>query len=327
MEIDNLEIFPILDSVKEVVSQSRHVLYHHERIEAAVAGWGHLLEAGPSWDCDVHYFDGAEETVRWLFTLDVLNHSFWPDENEPVWEVAYRGDSYSGYYGLAVALKRAMEKGFPITSARYLSELPAKALESIFEGAGNIPMFDERLRNLRETGKNLLSRWDGDAVRLVDAAAGSAVRLVGLIAGSFPSFRDQALYGGKAVYFLKRAQIFAADLHSAFGGRLWGQFMDMDKLTAFADYKLPQVLRELGVLSYRPSLERRIDNRRLLESGGPEEVEIRAMTIRAVEALRNAFGRAGRTVTSPQVDNWLWRLGQNDSFRKRPYHRCRTIFY
>ena len=101
----------------------------------------------------------------------------------------------------------------------------------------------------------------------------------------------------------------------------------MDRLTAFADYKLPQVLRELGVFSYRPELASRIASRELIEAGSEEEVEIRAMTVWAVEHLKEEFLRRDRKLTSPQIDSWLWGLGQRDEFRKQPYHRCRTIYY
>ena len=101
----------------------------------------------------------------------------------------------------------------------------------------------------------------------------------------------------------------------------------MERLTAFADYKLPQVLRELGIISYHPELAARIDALEYLQAGSEEEVEIRAMTVWAVEELRRGFQEHGRKVTSPRIDNWLWQLGQMDAFRKRPYHRCRTIFY
>jgi hypothetical protein len=101
----------------------------------------------------------------------------------------------------------------------------------------------------------------------------------------------------------------------------------MERLTAFADYKLPQVLRELGVISYSQGLASRIDAMECLQAGCEEEVEIRAMTVWAVEQLRKGFQERGRSLTSPLVDNWLWQLGQMDVFRKRPYHRCRTIYY
>ena len=43
-----------------------------------------------------------------------------------------------------------------------------------------------------------------------------------------------------------------------FRGEGWGRFDDIGELTAFADYKLPQVLRELGILSYHPDLAKKL---------------------------------------------------------------------
>ena len=36
-------------------------------------------------------------------------------------------------------------------------------------------------------------------------------------------------------------------------------FTDLDQLTMFADYRVPQLLRPLGILEYRPALAQRID--------------------------------------------------------------------
>jgi hypothetical protein len=56
-------------------------------------------------------------------------------------------------------------------------------------------------------------------------------------------------------------------------------------------------------------------------------VEIRAATIWAVEAFKKSFEKAGKKLNSAKIDNWLWQLGQLEPFRRKPYHRCRTIFY
>ncbi len=63
----------------------------------------------------------------------------------------------------------------------------------------------------------------------------------------------------------------------------------MQRLTAFADYKLPQVLRELGIISYDRRLASRIDAMESLRAGCEEEVEIRAMTVWAAEQLEEGF--------------------------------------
>ena len=300
---------------------------HPEHVERVADQWSEALPETASWEHPCHFGDATAETVRWIFVLDVLNHCFWPDKGEPVWAIDYRNEPRSGYLGLAASLKRAMEEGIPVTNASTLSRISGDALERIFRGKGRIPLLEQRLHNLREAGKVLMEQWDGDAVNLVESAHGSAVRLVESVVAFFPSFRDEALYDGRQVFFWKRAQIFAHDLFLAFNGKGWGRFGDIHELTAFADYKLPQVLRELGVLSYSPETARKIDAGEELEPGGEEEVEIRAMTILAVDALRQAFHRRGKPVTAPAVDAWLWNLGQLEPFRKRPYHRCRTIFY
>lgn len=319
--------FPVLESVKPVVERARWVLFHPGLVDLCIERWGHTADAGSNWQHPCHFFDGGPETVRWIFVLDVLNHCFWPDEGEPVWAVSHLGEDWSGYWGLAAALDRAVENGVPVTSAVFLAGLSAGVLREMLSGTGEIPLFDARLQNLREAGRVLVSRWDADVLNLVESAGRSGVSLVRRVVEDFPSFRDESEYLGRPVYFWKRAQLFVADLHGAFEGRSWGAFEDMNALSAFADYKLPQVLRMCGLLEYHPELAAKIERRELLTAGSEEEVEIRAATVWAVEALKEAFLRRGTELTSVGVDGWLWQLGQLDHFRKHPYHRCRTIYY
>ena len=50
-----------------------------------------------------------------------------------------------------------------------------------------------------------------------------------------------------AVSFLKRAQIFAADVWARFGGEGYGEFHDIDSLTMFADYRLARLIKAYTV--------------------------------------------------------------------------------
>ncbi len=190
-----------------------------------------------------------------------------------------------------------------------------------------IPLFDMRLAHVHEVGRVLVERYAGQFTHIIEKAQGSAVNLALLLAQEFTSFRDVAVYHSRDIRFLKRAQICVADLYGAFGGKRWGAFTDLDRLTIFADYKLPQVLRHYGVLEYAPELSQRIDNYELLQPGGEEEVELRAATIWACELLRHEMSRlAGQPITAVEIDLLLWFLGQN-SAEMRPYHRARTIYY
>ena len=75
---------------------------------------------------------------------------------------------------------------------------------------------------------------DLSVVRLIEKADHSAGKLVNLLAKHFPSFRDEARFDGRKVRFLKRAQIFVADIWAAFNGTGYGSFDDIGHLTMFA---------------------------------------------------------------------------------------------
>ncbi|MBW1975422.1 MAG: queuosine salvage family protein [Deltaproteobacteria bacterium] len=323
----------VLETTQWVVKHARDVKISPENITGFVDKYFNLFADARfgGWDKDIHFFDGMEETVRWIFVLEVLNHCFWPDPGQPRWEVPYRGRKYSGYVGLAISLKRAMEENVPITNALFLARMNYEILSTILRGAGEIPMLTERISNLREAGQVLLEKFDGDAVNLVKAADHSAVRLVHIVVKNFSSFRDQAQYavpeGELTVFFWKRAQIFASDLWKAFSGNEWGQFYDVKNLTAFADYKVPQVLRHLEVIRYSENLAELVDNRVILQAGSRQEVEIRAATIQAVELIKLELARRNLRLSSAEIDGVLWTLGQQEEFRQKPYHLCRTIFY
>jgi len=305
----------------------RWVSFHEEAISSAVSAWGHEVDPVAAWHHPCHPSGGGGETVQWIFVLDVLNHCFWPDRHEEVWSVEYRGHSHSGYWGLAASLRRALDEGVPICDAEFLLQMDRQSMEHLFRGKGSIPMLEARLGNLREAGEVLLHCWKGHVTHLLRECGQDAPSVVGKVVESFPSFRDESWWRGQKVYFWKRAQLFVSDVHQAFSGKGWGDFERLDRLTAFADYKLPQVLRELNIISYEKGLAERVDNLVLLEAGSAEEVEIRAATVWAVERLKSEFQRQGRMVDSAWVDNWLWNLGQRNEFRTRPYHRCRTIYY
>jgi hypothetical protein len=76
--------------------------------------------------------------------------------------------------------------------------------------------------------------FDGSVVTLIEDGKNSAAGLVNLLAEKFPCFRDEGTFERKKVRFLKRAQIFVADLWAAFEGESYGEFNDIDKITIFA---------------------------------------------------------------------------------------------
>jgi hypothetical protein len=173
-------------------------------------------------------------------------------------------------------------------------------------------------RHLRELGRRVADEHGGEFGRLAGAGHGSAEALAAHLA-TWETWQDVSPYDGVAVPFFKRAQIAAADL--ALAGL--APATDLHRLTLFADNLVPHVLRLDGVLTFAAELVERIDSERLLTHDSPEEVEIRACALHAVELLVQAHG----DTTATAVDNALWHRGAQPRYKARPRHRAPCTAY
>ncbi len=320
-------MFEVLESARFVARESSLVRVNPEAVASFARELASSRSKPPPWEASFHLGGPPERVAAYLLVLDTINFCFWPPPGAERWEVTHKGRTVSGYNGLALALKLAVERGVPITDADFLREITPEVLGGILGGRGALRLMEERSWALRELGEVLARDYGGEAVRVVESVKGWAVSLARLLARKLRSFRDTASYRERGIFFYKRAQIFPADLHGALGGRGLGEFRDMENLTAFADYKLPQVLRHLGILAYEPSLAAKVDSGVHLDPGGAEEVEIRANTIVAVDMISRETTARGHPLRPFEIDGILWHLGQESAFRQRPYHRTATVFY
>ncbi|MGI8475344.1 MAG: queuosine 5'-phosphate N-glycosylase/hydrolase [Thermomicrobiales bacterium] len=325
----------VLASTRPVVAAARHVTIDLGQIEAVAGEIAADLSAPPGWIDDLHFRDGTWRTAGWVLALDALNFCFWSADPDPAqrWRVAYGGEIYDGYWALVAALRRAVEEGKPLWDPHYLIGLTQRDVAHILRphdpAFPEIPLFPLRVHNLHELGRGLIREIGGrqPVVDLIEGAERSAARLAARVVGLLPSFNDVATYAGAPVVFHKRAQILVADLNGAFAGSGLGAFDDLHVLSAFADYKVPQVLRHLGAIRYDDELAATIDARIPIPTGSPAEVEIRAATVWACELLRSALARRGNDVRAFEVDWALWMAGQTLPTRSQPYHRTYTVFY
>ena len=328
----------VLATTRPVVEAARHVRINQAAVERVADEIAGLAAAEPGWTDVLHFRDGTWRAAGWVMALDTLNFCFWnpgsesrdPDDR---WRVTWQGQTYDGYWALVAALRRAVAEGVEVWSPAALASLTEDEVAQILRPSQpdgiEIPLLPERGSNLRELGRGLraFSPEPDAAARFIAACDGSAIRLVQRMAEAFPSFNDVATLDGHEIKFFKRAQILAADLHGAFGGEGLGRFDDLDRLTAFADYKVPQVLRGLGVLRYDDRLASIVDRRKLIPAGSREEIEIRAATVWACELIRQTLADRGRAMAAHEIDWALWQAGQSLAPEIPPYHRTLTIFY
>ena len=241
--------------------------------------------------------------------------------------VLRKRDGLSGARSLAEALAdHVAASGVP--SAAELAEADADVCAAVFGQPRPGPV-DDLLELFaqawRDLGTLLTDHFDGSAAELVRSAGGSASDLVATL-GSMPLAHDAARYGEGPdeieVPIYKRAQITVSHLARAFHGEGLGRFDDVGRLTAFADNLVPHVLRMSGVLVYDEELAERIESEELLTAGSPQEVEIRACGLHAIELLSRTSG-----LSAAAIDHQLWQRGQDPDIKAVPRHRCRCSWY
>ncbi|CAB9521589.1 Queuosine salvage protein [Seminavis robusta] len=212
---------------------------------------------------------------------------------------------------------------------------------------------ETRCQLWKEVGQLLLNHWEGSILKFLAIqepsgneenatfqSALSAPQLVDRIVDSFPGFRDchaTTTVGAADHAYLclyKRAQICVGDWNASL--RL--QLTNLDQVTTFADYRVPQLLRHAGVLQYASSLADSIDRGEEIEKDSPEELTIRAATVVAVEDLVQELHRQQQQAsdneskvefTAVSVDWYLWQAGEkmNNEGTLKPHHKTRTTFY
>jgi hypothetical protein len=270
---------------------------------------------------DEGQFGQKNPSQQLIFVLDAINFCFWSTPDQEKWQIEFPKGTIvkGGWYGLVAVFKRAREHDIDLLDANYLERLSFKKAKEIFEGHNDIeiPLLKNRVEILNEVGKKLNKSFNGNIENFLTTTNYDLAEIAKKIIVEFPSFEDYRVLKNKRINFYKRAQIFAYDISLLSGVNSSNKVA----LTAFADYKIPQILCEMGVIKYKSELSKKIDNYVILKEGSLEEIEIRSATIWVCELIAN-----NANVDTVLVDNALWNLSQKLDFTK-PYHRVLTTCY
>jgi len=284
----------------KIIKKAKDVNINEDRIKRLAGKWKEENIVVPEWPEDFHF-----KSLDYLFILDSLNFCFWPVKGEK-WKIKYKGQEYSGYFALALALKSFFENKNP--DLKYFSRISQKEFNSILQGGKNLQLLNKRWRIVRAVSKEIIKKY-ATTKNLLESAGKRFSDLVPMIE-KLPYFKDP---------FLKRAQILAGDIYCSG----FGNFQDLDYLTVFADYKIPQILNYLGILEYSKSLDKKICNKILITKNSRQEKEIRAGTVWAAELLKKELNNK---FYSFEIDWILWNRAKSLNIKK-PHHLTKTICY
>jgi len=289
-----------------VAGQARSVRIDESKIEAYAA---ELAEVEP---VEEPAADRDRETAAaFAICMNAINFgSGW-------WPTIRKRPGLSGYSTMEAGVAERFDSTGPWT-ADELVTMNASEIAAVVGQDPEHPLMAQFAAALRDVGAHLIDEYDGRYLGVVESAK-SIPDLAAVFAG-WDSFSDISRYDGRDVPFFKRAQLAAADLHRAGVADLPG----LEHLTAFADNLVPHVLRVDGVLELDPKLAARIEAEDLLVHESPEEAELRACAVHAIELLVTA---SGGTLTPAEIDSTLWNRGRDRRYKAAPRPRSRNTAY
>jgi len=288
-----------------VAERARSVRIDEDAIEEYAA---RLPEPNPSGE-PAPFASDPETAAAFAICMNAINFgSGW-------WPTVRKRPGHGGYATMAAGVTDR----FAAAGPWWVDELQAMDAETIAEVVGQAPehpLMPQFAAALRDVGDH--SRADHRGRFLGPAEVADSIPALAETFATWASFADVSSYDNRQIPFYKRAQLAAADLHRADVANLPG----LDRLTAFADNLVPHVLRVDGVLHLDPELTARIEGEELLQHGSPEEVELRACAVQAIELLATAS-----PLTPAEIDSTLWNRGRLPRYKRLPRPRSRSTAY
>lgn len=301
-------------TTKLVASNSKNVSINYQVIDEIIAKGefdkvSYWLASNPYGLLDM----SCREIVNFLLIYHTIgDYCFWGD---PKWTIKTdEGTELDGSIAMMyLIIKRYKEeKSFEMSMLTFSTWL---------DGNVEIPLLKERYDCLCELNRYLNNLKSDFYDEIKDFK--EDISLLDYIINHFSYFDDESIYNGDKVYFYKRAQLLTSDiLHVR--EIVEKVKVDYSHLVGCADYKIPQVMRNLGMLEYSDELAKLVDNKVNLKYGSEMEVEIRANDLVVIDYIAK---KLNNKVSRMDINDYIWLLGQNKSKNDKPYHRTLTIYY
>jgi len=317
---DNL----VLNSAEYISSKASHVHIDFDALEVysksiSLQKIDHWLTHSP---ISLNHLS-QNELLTFLFVFHSLSFSYWGD---PDYFFIYENKTYKTSWGLIVALCIATTQNKNILDIDFLFSISDEYLGSIININCIFPMFKERCEILRSSARVIKEKFGGKINSIIDEAEHDAGKMMNLLYTNFSAFRDEGIYLDRQVFFMKKAQILIGDIDRTFPAPV-GKLANIERLTACADYRLPQLMRHLGILKYSPELSAIIDSKKIIDKNSSYELEIRGSTIKVNEEIRKILeNKFSQNIRALDVNDFLW-ISAKETKNMKPYHLVRTTMY
>ena len=262
-----------------------------------------------------------KEKILKVFLSESINFCFWPEKN---WIVVKDGQEISGSLAMFILFNKAINEKRLILDPKVLINLSYEEFCDFFE-ADNKPngLFKERYSNFMEVVKIFYKENDFIYDKILNV--NNDQELLNLIVKRFKSFNDVSYYNLKKIGFYKRAILIVRELYK-YIPKMRDNLNDLMSLTACADYVLPSIFRDFGILNYSKDIAKMVDNDIQIKHNSKIEIEIRAATIFIVDQIRLKLLKKGINVSSAIIDEVVWFYAKQQKLKSKR-HKTITIYY
>ena len=307
----------IIKSCKYVTNNSKSVKINETNLDKFI-GKIKKVETIENWLAFSPYnlLDLPTETIiNFLLVYEAIDFSFW---GNPKWTINTENGKEDG----SIALLYAILKYIKERKTTDFSNITKEEFKEILKGNIKIPLFEERYNIIRNVSKIVNEKMNGNFYIFIKGV-NIDTELFEIIVKYFPNFKDERIYNDKKVYFYKLAQLLTSDILHIREQKEKIK-VDYSHLVGCSDYKIPQVMRGLGILEYSNKLSNIIDNKKEIEVNSEYEVEIRANMLVAINLIKE---KLENKVCAINVNDYIWSQGRNKTIELKPYHLTRNTNY
>lgn len=306
----------IIKSCKYVANNSKSVKINETNLEKFIGKikkveTEHWLAFSP-----YNLLDLPTETIiNFLLVYEAIDFSFW---GNPKWTI----DTPTGKEDGSIALLYVILKYVREKNTTDFSNITKDEFREVLKGNVEIPLFEERYHIIRDVSRIVNENMNGNFYEFIKGIT-IDMELFNIIIKYFPNFKDERKYREKTIYFYKLAQLLTSDiLHIR---ELKENIkVDYSHLVGCSDYKIPQVMRGLGILEYSDKLSNIIDNKKEIEVNSDYEIEIRANMLVAIDLIKK---KLENKVCAIDINDYIWSQGRNKTIELKPYHLTRNTNY
>ena len=304
----------IIESSKFVIENAKYIKINSDEIKKFAENIKQVNIQNWLFNLPFNLLDENIDTIiEFLLYFEAIDFSFW---GNPKWEIQTEKGKQDG----SIALMYAMLKY--IKENKNFDNITKEKFGKYLKGNIEIPLFKERYNILKNINNVVKEKMNGSFYKAIYNLK-TDEELFDFIINNFKDFEDIRNYKGKTIYFYKLAQLLTSDiLHMR--EKKENIKVDYSHLVGCSDYKIPQGLRALNLVSYNEELANLVDNKIELKQNSKYEVEIRATVVYVINKIKELLDNK---INAIDLNDYIWLMSKNKDLPKKPYHLTRNTNY